>query len=44
MKHHPFPLVYWVEISAFPKYPAACAIPLWPREGMLQPNASPDEI
>lgn len=41
MKHHPFPSVYWVEISAFPKYPAACAIPLRPREGMLQPNASP---
>lgn len=44
VKHHPFPLVYWVEISAFPKYPAAYAIPRWPREGTLQPNASPDGI
>lgn len=44
MKHHPLPLVYRAEISAFPKYPAACAIPPWPREGTLQPNASPDGI
>lgn len=40
VKHNPFPLVYWAEICAFPKYPTACAISPWPREGMLQPNAS----
>lgn len=27
VNHQPFPSAYWVEISAFPKYPAACAIP-----------------
>lgn len=44
MNHQPFPSVYWVEISAFPKYPTACAIPAWPTEGTPPPNAPPDGI
>lgn len=44
MNHQPFPSVYWVEIRAFPKYAAACAIPAWPAEGTAAPNASPDGI